>query len=131
MKTILSRLHKCVFSPKNVSFQAAGELLGLDGECETVFFVLVVEIARLTGRMKKLEKSGGCCTFATCLGGAPPTTSAPLPVVEAARTVVPPKPMVTRSIVACSKSTRDTPKEVVKKDVVHVGAQDQYYFETL
>lgn len=111
-KAITSRLQKCVPSSDNVSLQSASELLGFGGEYETIFFLLLVEIALLRSGTEELR--GGCFTSATCLGGAPPTTSVPLPVVEAARTIVLLKSVEICSVVARSTNTAGTPKDLVK-----------------
>uniref|UniRef100_A0A1B0GBC7 Uncharacterized protein n=1 Tax=Glossina morsitans morsitans TaxID=37546 RepID=A0A1B0GBC7_GLOMM len=115
MKTITNCLRKCVLSPDNVSLGVAGELLSFGGEYEAVLFVLIAENARLIGRIADLEKGRGCFKSVICLSGAPPTASVPPTVVDAARPVVPPKPVETWSVVVRSRNAADTPKEVAKK----------------
>lgn len=63
----------------------------------------------------ELDEGGGCFTSATCLGGTPPITSAPLPVFEDARAIVLPKPVKIWSVAVLGKNATDTPKEVIEQ----------------
>lgn len=74
----------------------------------------------LAATLKNYRKAVDTLNLPPAWVGAPPTTLVPPAVVEAARSVVPPKPVETWSVVARSKNTADTPNEVVKKVVEQV-----------